>query len=242
MTMTRRQQATLIVRNRSNAIESSTTKETSCSSDVEQLHISAGCREPLPSPSATAVSGEDNPNADAKKRVSFKTTCQKKLVPHYSDYTAKQRNQIWYSDQEMAQIKESAVLKEQLDLMKLKRSRASAGLLLRSISPTSRKNTECSSLIGQIGKGLKMVLLGTPLEDKGSATGNRISDFQKSSEDSRATRGDDYSEQQQYTKSESNLLTSKDGSTLSREGKAREFPLPTPAAQRLREFVQDNSV
>ena len=51
--------------------------------------------------SATATFDGDGGPTKKPKSVTFSSSCKTKLVPHYKDYTKRQWNQIWYTQEEI---------------------------------------------------------------------------------------------------------------------------------------------
>ena len=51
--------------------------------------------------SATATLDGDGGPTKKPKSVTFSSSCKTKLVPHYKDYTKRQWNQIWYTQEEI---------------------------------------------------------------------------------------------------------------------------------------------
>ena len=114
--------------------------DTSSDDDDDYLRVSASIAEvdpklvgidkgtPPSSPCNQPDPGGVEGNVPSKKCVSFSPKRQKKFVPHFTAYSSKQRHKLWYTEDEIDAIKSEANLKQQMDVLRRKQSKASLAL------------------------------------------------------------------------------------------------------------------
>ena len=111
-----------------------------------------------PSSPQQSVDSSDDGCPRLQKRVSFSRTSMNKLVPHFRDYTRRQWNQIWYTEEELNFFKERHFLREQAALLSSSRrssdnSRSSRGS--GSSSSSGSVDKPSPSLFGSLMNSFK---------------------------------------------------------------------------------------
>lgn len=81
--------------------------------------------------------GDTSSPPSSKKCVSFSPKRQKKFVPHFSEYSDKQRQKLWYTSNELDAIKHEQTIQEQMEILQRKQSKAS--LALAAAQSSSRR-------------------------------------------------------------------------------------------------------
>ena len=92
------------------------------------------------SEASTTVHNSASKTTATKRSVRFAPTLKKKLVPHFSEYSSAQRRQIWYTQEEIAQIQDYASFEIELKQQQRQRQKQP------SRSPTGSRATFSENL------------------------------------------------------------------------------------------------